>query len=402
MHKSTLLLICVLSCLPLLSNAAIFTTILEGAVSVVKLVREVIDMFTTSTEEEQLEQLTQEMSTLKRAMNSSNSRLLQMVKETSYKTIITANIDKIESCEKDYYNYLADKSEVARKNLEKCNDIIQNVRTLGKYLSGNSIVNTPPLLDLYKDADGVCDGAVINGVFKYVFSNLAVGCSVVRTTETLTHGHDADLYNNECKTIMNAVLKYMESEYNGCAPKSCNTFHRHVQSQLASHSSLTVGALHGKLSEMYPWFNFLVFRFAKVGKATDAGNFSLGHDDGIWLQGHRYDIFYFDARIQISQQNQKYLLLIEVHEKYLRGSHFGNVSMETTHYAGDTFKVFQGYASENNVYCAKPRRSISTYTVAGEKSKEIKEGNQSNGADPRPTHLPVAWCILIVCYFLCG
>lgn len=402
MHKSTLLLICVLSCLPLLSNAAIFSNILGGVVSVVKLVREVIDMFTTSTEEKQLEQLTQEMSTLKRAMNSSNSRLLQMVKETSYKTILTANIDKIESCEKDYYNFLADKSEVARKNLEKCNDIIQNVRTLGKYLSGNPIVNTPPLLDLYKDADGVCDGAVINGVFKYVFSNLAVGCSVVRTTEALTHGPDEDLYNNECKTIMNKVLTYMESEYNGCAPKSCNTFHSHVQSQLASHSSLTLGALNGKLSEMYPWFNFLVFKFAKGGKATDAGNFSLGHDDGIWLQGHRYDIFFFDARIQISQQNQKYLLLIEVHEQYLLGSHFGNVSMETTHYAGDTFKVFQGYASENNVYCAKPRRSISTYTVAGEKSKEIKEGNQSNGADPRRTHLPIAWCILIVCYFLCG
>lgn len=359
-----------------------------------KLVREVIDMFTTSTEEKQLEHLTQEMSTLKRAMNSSNGRLLQMVKET-YKTVLTENIDKIESCEKDYYNYLANKSNATRKNLEKCHDIIENVRILGKYLSGKSIVDTSPLLDLYKDRNGVCDGAVINGVFKYVFSNLAVGCSVVRTTEELTHISRTILYTNECKTIMNDVLKYMEREYNGCAPKSCNTFHNHVQSKLASHTSLTAGALHGKLSEMYPWFNFLVFRFGNSGKATKAGNFSLGHDDGIWLLGHRYDIFYFDARIQISQQNQKYLLLIEVHEKYLKGSYFGNVSMETTHYAGGTFKVFQGYASENNVYCAKPN----TYTVVGE---EGKEGNQSNGADPRRTQLPVIWCILIVFYFQCG
>lgn len=352
-------------------------------------------MFTTSTEEKQLEHLTQEMSTLKRAMNSSNGRLLQMMKETSYKTVLTDSIDKIESCEKDYYNYLANKSNATRKNLEKCHDIIENVRKLGKYLSGKSILNTPPLLDLYKDGNGVCDGAVINGVFKYVFSNLAVGCSVVRTTEALTHESRTNLYDNECKTIMNDVLNYMESEYNGCAPKSCNTFHNYVQSELASHTSLTLGAIHGKLSEMYPWFNFLVFRFGNSGKATKAGNFSLGHDDGIWLLGHRYDIFYFDARIQISQQNQKYLLLIEVHEKYLLGSHFGNVSMETTHYAGGTFKVFQGYASENNVYCAKPN----TYTVVGE---EGKEGNQSNGADPRRTQLPVIWCILIVFYFLCG
>lgn len=398
-----------LSCLPLLSNASIFSNILGGVVSVVKLVREVIDMFTTSTEEKQLEHLTQEMSTLKRAMNSSNGRLLQMMKETSYKTVLTDSIDKIESCEKDYYNYLANKSNATRKNLEKCHDIIENVRKLGKYLSGKSILNTPPLLDLYKE-NGVCDGAVINGVFKYVFSNLAVGCSVVRTTEALTHESRTNLYDDECKTIMNDVLNYMESEYNGCAPKSCNTFHNHVNNQLASHTSLTLGALHGKLSEMYPWFNFLVFKFEKGGKATEAGNFSLGHDDGIWLLGHRYDIFYFDARIQISQQNQKYLLLIEVHEKYLNGSYFGNVSMETTHYAGGTFKVFQGYASENNVYCAKPNtytvvhvgeegKEANTYTVVGE---EGKEGNQSNGADPRRTKLPVVWCILIVFYFLCG
>lgn len=399
MHKSFLLLVCVLSCLPLLSNATIFNTILKATVSAVDLIREVIDMFTTSKEEKQLEELTKEMSTLKKTIDLNNSRMLQMIKENSYKTILTFHIDKIESCEKDYFNYQANKSIVARKNLEKCHDVIDNVRTLGKYLSGESIIRTPPLFDLYKDANGVCDGAVIDGVFKYVFTNLAVGCSVVRTTEPLISGHDTNLYGTECESVMNKVLKYMESVYKGCAMKSCITFHSNVQRQLAKYPSITLVALHEKLSEMYPWFNFLVFKMAKGGKATPNGNFSSGHKDDIWLQGYRYDIFYFDALVQISQQNQIYLISIEIHKNFLQGYHFGNLSLGTSHAAGSTFIVYQGYASVNNVYCAKPRVPRITYNTVWE---ETQEGGRGNGAAAPLFQLPVVWCILILCYILCG
>lgn len=48
---------------------------------------------------------------------------------------------------------------------------------------------------------------------------------------------------------------------------------------------------------MYLWFNFFVFRFGKSGKVMEVGNFLLGYDDGIWLLGYRYDIFYFDVWI---------------------------------------------------------------------------------------------------------
>lgn len=48
---------------------------------------------------------------------------------------------------------------------------------------------------------------------------------------------------------------------------------------------------------MYLWFNFFVFKFEKGGKVMEVGNFLLGYDDGIWLLGYRYDIFYFDVWI---------------------------------------------------------------------------------------------------------
>lgn len=73
-----------------------------------------------------------------------------MVKEI-YKIILIENIDKIESCEKDYYNYFVNKFNVMRKNLEKCYDIIENVCILGKYLLGKLIVDILLLLDFYKD-----------------------------------------------------------------------------------------------------------------------------------------------------------------------------------------------------------------------------------------------------------
>lgn len=57
------------------------------------------------------------------------------------------------------------------------------------------------------------------------------------------------------------------------------------------------GVFYGKFFEMYLWFNFFVFKFEKGGKVMEVGNFLLGYDDGIWLLGYRYDIFYFDVWI---------------------------------------------------------------------------------------------------------
>lgn len=161
-------------------------------------------------------------------MNLSNGRLFQMMKEIFYKIVLIDSIDKIESCEKDYYNYFVNKFNVMRKNLEKCYDIIENVCILGKYLLGKLILNILLLLDFYKE-NGVCDGVVINGVFKYVFFNLVVGCSVVRIIEVFMYESRMNLYDDECKMIMNDVLKYMEREYNGCVFKFCNIFYNYVK-----------------------------------------------------------------------------------------------------------------------------------------------------------------------------
>lgn len=69
---------------------------------------------------------------------------------------------------------------------------------------------------------------VINGVFKYVFFNLVVGCSVVRIIEEFMYISRMNLYDDECKMIMNDVFNYMESEYNGCVFKFCNIFYNYV------------------------------------------------------------------------------------------------------------------------------------------------------------------------------
>ena len=40
-----------------------------------------------------------------------------------------------------------------------------------------------PLFGLYEDSKGVCNGSVIDSVYKYVFSLLVKGCEVVSAME---------------------------------------------------------------------------------------------------------------------------------------------------------------------------------------------------------------------------
>ena len=102
---------------------------------------------------------------------------------------------------------------------------------------------------------------------------------------------------------------------------------------------------------MYPWFNLLVFKLSKGSKVTASGNFSIGHYDSHWINGYQYDIFFFDAHIQITKDSLNYSIVIEVPEELYDNHYFGNSTMTKIYFHGLTLRTFVGYASENNELC---------------------------------------------------
>ena len=107
---------------------------------------------------------------------------------------------------------------------------------------------------------------------------------------------------------------------------------------------------------MYPWFNLLVFKLSKGSKVTASGNFSIGHYDSHWINGYQYDIFFFDAHIQITKDSLNYSIVIEVPEELYDYHYFGNSTMTKIYFHGLTLRTFVGYASEQISCVTTPRR----------------------------------------------
>lgn len=397
MRTSFLLFLLIVSFLPFHSAALSFSVILQAAKSALTFIETIVDVFTTSEEEKQLEDLTKEMSSLKQNLRTELNSLLATLHENSYKTVLTVHTDKIESCEKDYFNYVSSSSNATLNYLKKCNNIIDSVRTLSKYLYGEAIFASPPLFDLYKDK-GVCDGYAIDNIFKYLFADLVVGCTIASTIELLEHGPNMKLYENDCKHRMSKVKEYVKSLYHDCAISSCKTFHKRVQELVMDSSPTSPKDLYENLSGIYPWFNFLVFQFSLGGKATASGNFSIAYDGGHWISRYQYDIFFFDANLQIKKEKEIYSLTIEVHEKFYVGHYFGKSIMAESMAAGSTFRIFQGFAQKtNNLFSCNTGSSGNVVYIRGEESSENRNIGTSDTLFPR---VSVLYCILCFVFVL--
>lgn len=328
-----------------------FSMILEAANSAVSLFTTIGDLFQISSEKNERQQLTEVLSELKHNLKIGLISLFVRLEKSIYQNIITPYIDKINSCKKDHDNYVANASDAAIRNLKKCSDIMESVRPLGNLLSGERIFDSHQLFDLYKDGEGVCNGSAIESISKNLFADYVIGCTVATTIETFESGVNTMLYGNECKDTISKVITYMKGLYSDCALPSCKTFHCSVQSLFGQIPPTSSQDLYSKLSEMYPWFNFLVFKLSKRGKVTAGGNFSIGHYDSHWINGYQYDIFFFDAYIQITQESLNYSIAIEVPEELYDDHYFGNSTMTTIYFNGLTLRTFVGYASENNALC---------------------------------------------------
>nr|XP_022288112.1 uncharacterized protein LOC111100476 isoform X2 [Crassostrea virginica] len=352
MRSTSFVLLIFILCTPSVHTKGLLSSvILEAANSAVSLFTTISDLFQISTEKNELQLLAETLSELKHNLKIGLNSLLIRLEKSIYQNALTRYIDKINSCKKDYFNYVANPSDAAKRNLVKCSDIMESVRPLGNLLSGQRIFDSHPLFDLYKDGEGVCNGSAIESISKNLFADYVIGCTVASTIEAFENGVNTTLYGNECKDTISKVITYMRRLYSDCALPSCKTFHCSVQSLFGEIPPTSSQDLYSKLSEMYPWLNFLVFKLSKRGKVTAGGNFSIGHYDSHWINGYQYDIFFFDAYIQIIKESLNYSIAIEVPEELYDGHYFGNSTMTKIYFNGLTLTTFVGYASENNALC---------------------------------------------------
>ena len=113
--------------------------------------------------------------------------------------------------------------------------------------------------------------------------------------EELENG-DSSLYAKECENTTSTINDYMKRLYHNCATSSCKTFHCSVQRLVKGSHLTSLKYLHGNLSEIYPCFNFLIFKLSKVSKASATGNFFVRHDDGHFADDNENYIIFFRSK----------------------------------------------------------------------------------------------------------
>ena len=350
----------------------------------------ILDLFEIATEKDDYQELTKQLSDFQHNLNSGLSSLFLRLDKSTFQNALTGYVNTIDSCETDYLNYVTDPSDASMKNLLKCNDIMESVRPLGKYLSGTRIFDGPLLFDLYKNNKGICNGSAMESVYKTLFAEYVIGCTVATTVERIEHNVNTSLYATECRDTMSKVKDYVKSLYHNCARPSCRIFHCSVQTLFNKSPPVSPTDLHGKLLEMYPWFNFLVFQFSKGGKTKLGGNFLARHDDDHWTDTSTYDIFYFDGFTLLTKKKQNFSLVVEVSKNLLINQYFGNSTMEERFHDGLELGTFVGYAPEANSLCI-------------DKNTEDNRECSTTGTSNTNILLPGITCKFIFCllFFLC-
>lgn len=142
-----------------------------------------------------------------------------------------------------------------------------------------------------KDSNGVWNGSALDStcIFKTLFADSVIGCTVATTIERIEHGGIASLNAIECKDTMSKVVDNVKNLYQNCAPPSCRTFHCSVQSLFSRYPPGSPNDLHSRLSEMYPWSNFLNFEFSEGGETKVGWNFFVRHYGDHMKNGSKYD-----------------------------------------------------------------------------------------------------------------
>lgn len=360
------------------SPISVVVEIANSALSIFTTVR---DLFQTSTEKNELENLTREILSVKESVNNAIS-LLETLAHDMYIHFIKDFINEIKSCEKEYENYMTNSTDAAKNNLLKCSNIMKDVvRTLGDYLRGEPDLKNRRLFDFYKDEDGVCRGQDIESVLKNLFVDFVIGCNIAITIEDIENDGKSGYYANECKGTISEIINYTKQLYKDCARHSYKGFNSSVQTVFRNVSASTsLKDLHANLSSKYPWFEFIIIQMSKFSIAKVGGTLSVAHYE-MHGANFSYATFVFDISTKVSMEKQNFSIAIDVDEKDYKGHYFGNSTMSISHFAGLP-RRFVGFAPEINFSCNDRNNSENNEYACPSPTREITDENTCTNISP--------------------
>ncbi|CAC5426313.1 unnamed protein product [Mytilus coruscus] len=272
-------------------------------------------------------------------------RLLQLVKELPYTLRITEHVEKIKSCTKDLNNFFSRPTNAAALgNLKKCYDIMENVRSIGSYLSGGAIAGSPPLFDLYRQKEGTYHGETIKNMFTYLYTHFINGCAVVVTAEGSIYHGSSRFYQKECKATVGAIQNYMKNFFSKCIREMCPHFISTAKATLLKASDST--SAHIAMSGAFPWFQFLVLKTSTTNpNITDDGTFKMKSNNFAGTQTYR--LFWTDSFVRFQRDGTGATLEITIDKNHLVNSYYGNLNITANQQVSKM--QFKAYTTDTSI-----------------------------------------------------
>lgn len=306
MKESILILLCLL---PAISSKALkVKEVAELAYNVISLSIDFIDKLTSSDDankvEESIKSLQSSVDKLHDKLDYTTQlveNLINLINEQPYKISLSQHIEKIKSCKTDLENVLqTPTSNAARENFRKCYNIIDNVRAIGGYLSGQAIIGLHPFFELYQHKEGYYRGFAIKTMFQYLYTYFIDGCSVVVTAERIEFNQSSTLYRDECWKTVADINSYMKGFFRKCIMHSCSWFLPQATTLLKNPEIVNASSANNVLQNNFPWFQFFVLEFSTSdSNLNNIGTF-LVNSETFSLQ-KTYRVFWTDSFVSFSQ-----------------------------------------------------------------------------------------------------
>lgn len=228
-------------------------------------------------------------------------KLVNLINEQPYKISLSQHIEKIKSCKTDLENVIQQPSSpAARENFRKCDKIIDNVRAIGGYLSGQTILGLNSFFELYRQKEGHYRGLAIKAMFQYLYTHFIDGCTVVVTVERITFNESSKLYKDECWKMVADINSYMKSFYRKCISQSCSLFLSEATGLLKNPEIVNASSANNVLQDNFPWFQFFVLQ-TTTSNSTVKNNGTFLVNSKTFALHKTYRVFWTDSFVTLDQ-----------------------------------------------------------------------------------------------------
>lgn len=315
--------------------------IIKESYEIITLGLDVIDKLKSGDEievQESINDLQKTMDELHKKLDDNTqlvNKLICSVEELPHRTVFLHNIENIESCRTDFENVLKNPFDImVRENFEKCYDIKNNVRGIGKYLTGEATIDSRTIYEFTCDEDGLDKGQNIERRFNYLYSHYIDGCTVLVTAERLASQNKSTTLRDECWKTIEKINSSKNLYYQTSINKSCPSLYKQASELCNGLETINAFTVLDRLQRNFPYFQFAVVQ-SKDSASTvkNTGNFVLNVMILV-VGGKTFHVFRTDSFVSFDKdkttENQQFVNVTISFDDYEDLSYGMNLSEDTS------------------------------------------------------------------------